>query len=303
MRRSGLLLVLTFPFFIAAGDETVSLEVGGKELVTYQALPLSDHYKGDLFRGSNFIHPLKTPSGFIVTESAPKTDHPHHFGLWWPWKHIEVEGRQVLCWELQRGDGIVEARGAKMVPNGLIGESVYIDRKAPDGPIVRLKEKTKVAVSELVETPASGYFVDLEISQQTSDGETVVVTPYRYSGFAMRGSPIWAGTSTYLTSEGIGRAGSNTSRARWVRIEGPTGIDDERAGVLLMSHPKNQSHPEHLRTWEKGKVFVNFNTVQKEPWVLEPDKSYLRRYRLFVFDGSISADEAERLWEKYADGE
>lgn len=280
-------------------DAQVAIPVDGEPLVTYQARPLVDHYAGERFHGSNFIHPLKAPSGFVITESAPVTDHPHHFGLWWPWKHIQVGDRKILCWELQEGDGIVEAQGATRIENGLIGESVYIDRKAPEGPTVRLTERTQITVSDLLDEPVSGYYVDIEITQSCASDQTITVTPYRYSGFSIRGTPEWEGVATYLTSEGIGRKGSNNSRARWVRIEGPTNVDSAHAGILLMSRSSNRSHPEHLRTWEEGRVFVNMNTVQKEAWVLEPDQTYTRAYRLFVYDGKLNADAAEGLWNQW----
>jgi hypothetical protein len=58
---------------------------GENALVEYRIEPIKNPAGGSTFKGSNFIHPLKTPSGFCVTDSQPN-DHPHHFGLWWPWK-------------------------------------------------------------------------------------------------------------------------------------------------------------------------------------------------------------------------
>ena len=59
-------------------NELLPLSVDGKELVFYQASPLANPKGGDAFKGSNFIHPLKTPSGFVVTDLQP-LDHLHHF--------------------------------------------------------------------------------------------------------------------------------------------------------------------------------------------------------------------------------
>ena len=41
---------------------------------------------------------------------------------------------------------------------------------------------------------------------------------------------------------------------------------------------------------------------QDRPWVFEPGKVYARHYRLFVYDGEVSAAEAESLWRHYAKG-
>lgn len=301
MKHLGLLLFLGTSISACAAEK-VSVPVDGKDLVTYQAAPLSNPVGGDKFRGSNFIHPLATPSGFTVTESQPK-DHPHHFGLWWPWKFIESEGRQILCWELQNGDGIVEAKSSKPTSNGLITESVYIDRKAPGGPRTLLNETTRLTVSGIFNEPAHGYFLDLEIDHQVAGDQPLTISKYRYSGFAIRATPVWnKDNSTLLTSEGEGRAAANSSQARWVRAEGTNGKDGT-AGVLLMGHPDNHSHPEKIRTWNEhynGAIFINFNPVMAEPWIFQPNKTYTRNYRVFVYDGSLTADEAETLWKSYA---
>jgi len=69
----------------AAPQGRITVAVDGRKLVGYQAKPLSKPNGGDKFKGSNFIHPLKTPSGFTLTAANPRSHHHHHFGLWWPW--------------------------------------------------------------------------------------------------------------------------------------------------------------------------------------------------------------------------
>lgn len=286
-------------------EETLAIAVDDQDLIQYQSRPMSAPKGGDTFKGSNFIHPLKTPSGFTVTDLQPG-DHLHHFGLWWPWKFIETEGRKVLCWELQKGDGIIEAQESRTSPDGFSARSVYIDRKAPGGPDILLNETLNAKVSGMVDQPARGYSLDLEIIHEVVGDLPLTVSKYRYSGFCMRGTPAWnKDNSTVLTSEGKDYSQSNFTRAKWVRIEGQTS-DAATGGVLMMSHPDNHSHPEKLRTWDpkthNGAIFVNFNTVQDTSWVFEPGKPYTRQFGLFVYDGAISAEQAEKRWVDYANG-
>ena len=287
--------------FTTEWNNRVTIPVGGKDLVAYQAAPMLEPRGGQAFQGSNFIHPLKTPAGFTVTDSQPG-DHLHHFGLWWPWKYIEHEGRKILCWELQKGDGKVEAKAHQRTDNGLITESVYIDRKAPGGPQVRIHENTEIRVSDTVSAPATGYHLDLIIQHEAAGEEPITVNKFRYSGLGYRGSAYWnIKNSTLLTSEGANRKNSNATTARWVRIEGSNG-QGGRAGVLMMSHSDNHNHPEKIRTWHKhynGAIFVNFNPVMDESWTFEPGKTYSRNYRLFIYDGTLSVTEAEQLWQAY----
>ncbi len=304
MRLHFLHFVCALPVLLcqASATELIALSVDGKELAHYQAKPLSNPKGGKKFQGSNFIHPLRTPSGFLVTDLQP-SDHLHHFGLWWPWKFVETNGRKVLFWELQKGDGIIQADKSSRTSTGLITHSTYIDRKAPGGAVPLLRETTHIDLSSIVTQPATGYALDLEIIHQAAGASPLTISAYRYSGFGFRGSALWhKDTSSILTSEGMDRSQANFTRARWVRVQGLTGAG-QTAGVLLMSHPANRSHPEKVRTWNKqhkGAVFVNFNPVADKPWKLEPGTNYSRRYRVFVYDGEISAVQAQELWESYS---
>jgi hypothetical protein len=279
------------------------VKVDGKDLIAYQVKPMSHPKGGDKFSGSNFIHPLKTPSGFVVTDLQP-SDHLHHFGLWWPWKYIEVDGRKILCWELQNGDGVIQAQEGESAADGFSAKSIYVDRKAEGGPHTVLNETLTAKVSKVAEQSYDGYNLDMEIVHEVAIDKPVTVTKYRYSGFSLRGTPLWnKDNCIVVTSEGKAYDKSNFTRAKWVRVEGDAG-NGRRAGILMMSHPGNQDHPELLRTWDpktqNGAVFVNFNTVQAKPWIFQPGKQYIRNYRVCVYDGKLSTEDAEKMWTKYA---
>ena len=310
--RSALNLLIFSSLFLQADEQLLTVEIDGSPLIHYQASPLLNPNGGEKFKGSNFIHPLKTPSGFTVTASNPESHHHHHFGLWWPWKFIGVENnRQVLCWELQEGDGLIEARESTPHKNGFQAKSIYIDRKAPGGPRTILNETVNATTSGLLSRPVSGYWLELEIINEVAGEEPLEIQKNLYSGFTLRGTDQWAGyKATVLSSEGKidegdkwgGNQGQfisdiNLTRARWVRVEGPA--PEGTAGVLLMSSPTNHNHPEKLRTWGNREIFINFNPVQKESWALEPGQQYIRNYRVFVYDGSLTAKQAEALWQDF----
>ncbi|WOO41361.1 PmoA family protein [Rubellicoccus peritrichatus] len=300
----GFAAVLLLSSLSSPAQQTLPILVDGEPLIEYQAEPIANPKGGDAFKGSHFIHPLKTPSGFVITQIQPN-DHKHHFGLWWPWKYIETNGRKVLCWELQRGDGIIQAAESKQLDNGLITSSHYIDRKAKGGPVVLLHETTTLTASAITEVPLTGYNLDLSIAQKSATDQPITVSTHHYSGFSIRATADWNKTnSTVLTSEGKDRHTANGSQARWVRIEGET-PNVKTAGLLMMSHPSNQAHPEKLRTWNQqhdGAIFINFNPVADTDWVYQPDKTYTRNYRLFIYDGALSEDNADALWNSYATG-
>ena len=311
--RLACFALLSIVSSLVAEEGIITLKVNDLPLVHYQAEPLQNPAGGDKFQGSNFFHPLKTPSGFTVTEANPKSHHHHHFGLWWPWKYIEVEnGRKVLCWELQKGDGLIEAKESTFIANRLTAKSLYTDRKAPGGPRTLLHETVLATVSDIIDKPAQGYWLDLEIIHEVTGDQPLEISQYRYSGFTLRGTDQWAGyKASVLTSEGLLDKGikhrktpkqfisdTNFTSARWVRTEGPA--NESTAGILLMSHPSNHNHPEKLRTWGNREIFINFNPVQDKSWTFEPGKTYTRKYRVFIYDGNITAEEAESLWQSYS---
>ncbi len=310
LKNFSVFCVTLSAFVLAAppcqANETLTVPVGGENLVQYQSRPMSTPKGGEKFKGSNFIHPLKTPSGFVVSDLQPG-DHLHHFGLWWPWKYVKTEGRKVLCWELQRGDGIIQAQDSETTANGFTANSIYVDRKAPGGPKTLLKETANVTVSGILETPARGYSLTLEIIHEVAGRLPLTISKYRYSGFCLRGTPAWnKDNSTVLTSEGLDYSKSNFTRAKWVRIEGATS-DSATAGVLMMSHPDNHAHPEKLRTWDPkthhGAIFVNFNPVQDASTLIQPGTPYTRQFELFIYDGTLTAAQADAMWQAYAGSE
>jgi hypothetical protein len=309
--RQLMLAVLMVPLLgyasktiVEKNSGTLSVSSGGKALFSYRFRPLDDPKGGERFKGSNYIHPLKTPAGFCLTDSQPD-DHLHHFGLWWPWKKIRVDGREINTWELQNGEGLVQAQRAIPTDSGFIAASDYIDRTAPDGPLVVLKEQAAIKVSEFSASLASGYYLDIGITQTCAAEHPVEVVAYRYSGFAFRAASHWnRDNSTILTSEGKGRDDANFTRAAWVQVAGDN-PEGGKAGILIMGHPANQAHPEWLRTWDTqhdGAVFINFNPVQAVPWHLEPGSEYVRRYRVLVYDGELTKAQAGRLWKEYSNG-
>ena len=79
------------------------------------------------------------------------------------------------------------------------------------------------------------------------------------------------------------------------------------SGVLFMTNPGNYNYPEQLRIWPTGQnggrsnVYINFNPAQDRDWELLPGRSYGLRYRMLVYDGTITAAEAEGHWRDFAD--
>ncbi len=277
-------------------------KLGDTPMFAWQAEPLVDPKGGEKFAGSAFLHSLRTPSGFEWTTIQP-SDHLHHFGLWWPWKFLEVDGAKYNCWEIQEGQGGHVARSVKSIstdPAKLEWEfSNETQIKKPE-PLTVIQETAKVALT----ATADAQILDISLRQKAV-ASPVKVLNYRYSGFSWRGPKSWdKDTSTMTTSEGKGRDDANGAPARWVMVSGTT--PNGSATVLIMSAASETAGtPERLRVWDsktsKGTPFVNFNPVMGEALPLDDAHPAVsnRKYRVMAADRTLDAAAAEAEWRKW----
>lgn len=49
----------------------------------------------------------------------------------------------------------------------------------------------------------------------------------------------------------------------------------------------------------KGNVFIEFCPIRHESWELLKDENYTLKYRMIVYDGMLSAAEAEAYWKAF----
>lgn len=290
-----------------ASEENGRIEAshGDQLSLVWQSSPLASPTGGAKFAGSAFLHPLSTPSGFEWTTIQP-ADHLHHFGLWWPWKHIQVDGETYNCWEIQNGQGAHLARSVKSLKTGsdklewdFINETVI--KKPGAAPLTVIQETARVGLSM---NGTDAQVLDISLSQKAADSP-VTISSYRYSGFCWRGPASWnKDNSTMLTSEGRGRDDANAQPARWVFVTGPTPTGT--ATVLLMSAAiKVAGTPERLRVWdskaENGAPFINFNPVMEKSLPLDQAHPAVskRTYRVIAADRVMNTAAAEAEWKKW----
>ncbi|HSP42665.1 MAG TPA: DUF6807 family protein [Luteolibacter sp.] len=285
-------------------DGRVLAKLNGKTVLGFQKEPLGDPKGGEKFAGSQFIHPLATPSGFVTTELQP-SDHLHHFALWWPWKFIEVDGKRHNSWEIQNGEGAHVADGVEVVSKG--PDSIqwriagHVEARGKDTePRVVIRENTDLAMSLLDDQTIA---LDLTIRQRP-DNAKVVIGKNHYSGLGWRGTPEWNGENSKLvTSEGHNRDNGNGQPVRWILITGeqPGG----KASVVLMSAASETGEAERMRVWNakmhSGHHFVNLNPVAQQSIPLDEEHPAVsqRRYRIVTSDREIDTQQAEALWKSW----
>jgi len=306
--HQGVRLATAMAFSLGAsasgGEPRVEFRQGENVVFGWQKDLLAKPAGGEKFAASAFIHPLCTPGGFECTTIQP-SDHLHHLGIWWPWKHVEVDGNKSNTWEMQEGQGAHVARSVKTLANEpgkaeweLHNETVI--KKKGAAPEMVIHETARMVLT----AGKDATVLDISLRQKAA-GAPVTIPAYRYSGFSWRGPASWnKDNSTMTTSGGMGRDNANGTPARWLMVSGPT--PQGTATVLILSAAeKLAGTPENLRVWDSkmhnGAPFVNFNPVMQKPLPLDgahPAVSH-RKYRVIAADRVISAAAAEAEWRKW----
>jgi Methane oxygenase PmoA len=317
-KRNLLLILCQVLFFDFACGQGVTLQetskgfdflINGQRVVSYQSSqePVPDGVN-PVFSKSGFIHPLASPSGQILTRIQPQ-DHYHHYGIWGPWARATVGGKEVDFWNLGDKKGRVEFAKvlSKKVAGGAAELTVvqhHLDLLAPEKEQIALVEELRIKVKP---ADKGRYMLEYTSSFSTPLPGGILLDDYRYGGgIGFRATELWGDdNSSILTSEGKDRATADGSLAKWIMVTGQTSSASGMSGILFLSHTGNPAHPEPLRVWPlgqydgKGNVFIEFCPIRYNSWEIQANKTYRLSYRLIVFDGELSVQEAEEYWKAF----
>ncbi len=286
-------------------QESLLLKQGDRPVLSYYyTLAPVPEGVDPVFRRSGFIHPAWTPSGFVLTAIQPR-DHRHHYGIWNPWTKLEYDGREYDLWNLGSKKGTVRASAIKESYQGAVmaGFDAALDHLifSPSGEQTIMNETWRVRVWKTTE----GFLWDFESELLPCTSLPVLLKEYRYAGFGFRANEEWTNKNcTMMTSEGYSRQQIDGSRARWIYVNGTSPVG--KSGLLILGAPENYNSPQPLRIWNeeanggRGDVFINFAPTKNTDWLLESGKHYHLRYRLYAYDGEMTPQQAERIWNNYA---
>lgn len=317
-KRNFLLLLFSIVFIFRAYSQQVTLQesskgmdflLDGKLVLSYQMTkePVPSGIK-QVYSKSGFIHPIQSPSGQVLSRIQP-ADHYHHYGIWGPYTRATIGGKEVDFWNLGDEKGRVDFSHvlSKKQAGGAAELTVrqnHIDLKAPAQSQLAIAEDLRIKVKP---ADKGRYFVDYTSTLQTDIVGGILLDDYRYGGgIGFRATEVWGdANSTILTSEGKDRATADGSNARWILVTGQSDHSSGKSGILFMSHNTNQAHPEPLRVWPpgqyegKGNVFIEFCPIRHTSWEIQPGKRYSLTYRILVFDGELSVQEADNYWKSF----
>lgn len=281
------------------------LKKDGKNILQYNYAHVEPPAGADPSYGrSGFIHPAYSPDGNVLTTIQPK-DHYHHYGIWNPWTRMMYDGTLYDLWNLRDKQGTVKAGNIAQIYSGDVfaGYDANLDHYIfkPNEEKVILNEQWRVKAWNV----SDGFLWDFESHLHPSTTLPVLIKEYRYAGFGYRATEDWTKENCEMfTSEGKTRQQIDGTHARWIYITGDTKTG--RSGLLFLGHPDNYNSPEPLRIWDenanggRGDAFINFAPTKDKDWELKPNGHYLLRYRVLSYEGEMTKEKADRLWNDFA---
>ena len=300
--------------FVSIDNNNIHLVAKDKPVLDYRhAFQEAPADANPIYGKSGFIHPLYSPEGNVLTRIQPD-DHYHHYGIWNPWTKTKVEGKETDFWNLLLGEGTVRYGGLLAKTSGSVFSSFKLKQEHVN---YQNKGADEVAINETWEVKSYPvtidakpcWIIDMKITLSNNLDSIIELTNYRYGGgIGFRATEYWTNqNSKVLTSEGKTRKDADGTFARWCKVEGafPSGTN---SGIVFFSHPDNRAHPEPMRVWPedanngRGDMFFEFCPIRHQKWDLLPNKEYILKYRMLVFDDELSAEIAESVWQTFAHG-
>lgn len=297
---------------VVSERDGLTLRVVQQPVLRYQA-DRSEPPRADIkpiLRRGGYLHPVRTPSGRIVTDDYPPA-HLHHHGIWAAWAKTSFQGRTPDFWRMDEGTGSVEFESlldtwSGRVQAGFKSRHRYVDLTAPT-PTTVLIETWDVRVYGVglgstdarPARPAYRLF-DLTLTQELVTPSPLALPEFLYGGVAFHGARSWDGPTgaRVLTSEGKTRANGDATRARWCYMGGL--VNGATAGIVMLGHPANARAPQPARMYA-DEPFLNFAPTRAGRLDLAFGRPFVARYRFITLDGAPDVALIERLWRDYAD--
>ena len=287
------------------GSDGLSLSAEGKEVLNFRTdkdkVPRTDIPATILRAG--YLHPVRSPSGAIVTGDYP-SNHAHHHGIWTPYTKAVFQGRTTDFWNMQNKKGEEQLRAVGRLWAGEVHGGFDAELRMTDlsgtAPIDALIDRWSVKAYAIKGSQKPMHVFDLTTTQSCATNDPLELPQYHYGSFGLRGPESWDGKdgAHFLTSEGItDRKKGDSTRARWCYLGGKTeaGI----SGTAVLGYPDNFRFPMPLRL-HPDMPYFSIVPQKLGAFSIQPGKPYVTRYRFIVTDGEPDAKLFDACWNSLA---
>ena len=290
---------------VGPGEDGLTLTIDGKpalNLRTDKTKKPRDDIKDEILR-AGYLHPVRSPSGAIVTGDYP-SNHVHHHGIWTPYTKAIFQGRATDFWNMQSKKGEEQwHQGGRLWSGETFGgfeAEMHMNDLSGTQPITALLDRWTVRAYALSHAPKPMHVFDLTTTQTCATNDPLELPEYHYGSFGLRGPDEWNGKegARFLTSEGItDRKKGDGTRARWCYLGGKTSAG--LSGTAVLGYPDNFRFPMPVRL-HPDMPYFSIVPQKLGAFSIQPGKPYVTRYRFVVTDGEPDAKLFDACWNSLA---
>ncbi len=280
------------PLRVTKDDTTVSVFADKTPRLTYRYADVP--YKP-------CVNTFCTPSGINILRDSPH-DHVHHHALMYA---ISADG--VSFWEERGKVGSQVNReikeATKTMPGGIA--AVEIDEKldwitSDKKPV--LTEHRTITTYAAKDLKASLLTWQTELS--AAEGKpSVKLGGSHYYGLGMRFVQSMDKVGRFFNATGkegaVVRGKERLTPTKWMAYTAPA--SGKTVTVAMFDHPDNPRHPAKIFTMPAHFAYISATlNLWKEPLTLEAGKALVLRYGVALWDGEVTAEEVEKVYQKWA---
>lgn len=276
--------------------EGIAIFEGSSPVLFYQAKPKS---MGGKYARANYIHPLYSLNGTVLTEDFPQ-DHPHHRGIFWAWHQIVYKNQPVadawscenISWHVVDSD-IRKQKKRITLSNEVLWKSVL--PKA--GEVTLMKENSSITIHR----SADQYrLIDFDIKLAAVQDDLKIGgsdDAKGYGGFSLR-FQLPADIRFLAKDKEVEAQELAVEAGPWLNFAGSFENGSKYpTGVVVFCHRLNPGHPQPWILRSK-KSMQNAAFPGREPVAVS--RNGLRfQYRLLIYGENFSESDIEKLYQEY----
>lgn len=275
---------------------------GKDSILTYQIAEKSINGK---YIRANYIHPLYTLDGEVLTEDFP-ADHLHHRGIFWAWHQIYIGDKKTGdAWDIKNFKYEISSIKNKKTNDKSKVMKTTVFWKSPLWKSANGKEKAFVKETTTITVyPKHEHYrqIDFEIVLLALEPDMKIGGSEDEKGYGGFSTRIKLSNDMEFTNPTGKIIPTNLpfKASEWMDISGSVGKNKTKAGISILTHPKNPGFPNPwiLRANQSAQNAVfpypgstAISLSNKNPTVL--------RYSIIVHDGNANSIPINEIYQDY----
>ncbi len=276
-------------------DQGVGLSEGEIPVLFYQREPRSLDGR---YICNNYIHPLYSPGGHILTEEFPSS-HPYHRGIFWAWHQVSINDRSAgNSWIMQNiSHKVTDVQTSIRNNTARLELDVEWHSSLLENGEPFVREQSSIIVHPVAkglriidfEIRLAGLVPGVKIGG--ADDEK------GYGGFCFRMK--LPEDLVFMSSEGpVVPANLQTESGAWMNFSGSFGNNGGKGGIVIICHRSTPNYPAPWILRQKSSM-QNIVYPGRHKTEIPVDQPVVLRYRVVVYEGSGSEIDYHKLEAEY----